>query len=107
MYSRGAEFAGVLRASLDVDGPLEHVVVADVDARGVPLTFSLNDGGSVDSISGRRGSVVGLSRPKPELKDTVDSCSSCTPGAGSLGRRRAKRLSEDIAYYSHHPPNFH
>ena len=107
MYSRGADFADVLRASLDCDGPLEHVVVEDVDARGMPLTFSLNDGGSVDSVSGRRGSVPGLSRPKPEFKDTVDSRSSCTPGAGSLDRRTAKRLSEDIACYSHRPSNFH
>ena len=85
MYSRGAGFAGLSRASLDFDGPLKHVVVEDVGARGLPWTFSLNDGGSVDSMSGRRGGVVGLSRPKAEVKDTVGSRSPCTPGAGSWG----------------------
>ena len=103
MYSRGAESAGVWRASIDFDGLLEHVVVEDVGARGLPLTFSLNNGGSVDSISVRRGVAVVLSRPKPELKNTVDSRSPCTSGAGSWGLRTAKRLSEDIACYSHRP----
>ena len=42
---------GVWRASLDFDVLLERVVAEDVGATGLPLTFSLNDSGSVDSKS--------------------------------------------------------
>ena len=78
-----AEFVGVWLASLDFDDLLERVVAKDICATGLPLTFSLNDSGSVDSVSVRRGSVLGLSGPEPELKYTMDSRPSCAPGAGS------------------------
>lgn len=98
---------GIWRTSLDFDGVLERVVAEDVGATGLPLACSFNDSGSVDSMSFRRGIMVGLSGPEPKLKDAVDSRPSCTPGAGSLDRRTAYRLSKDIARYSHHPPNLH
>ena len=77
----------------------------DVDAKGLPLTFSLHGNDSVDNVSVGMGCVVDFSRPERELKGTVDSRSACTPGAGSLGRRTAKRLSKDMACHSHRPSN--
>lgn len=101
--SMDAELEGDVRESLGLDGFLEPGKGEDVGAKDASL---LDDGWSVEMILVRRGNVIGLSRRKLVSKGSVGSRFSSTLGAGSLGWRTAKRLSEDTQSHSHDPHNF-
>ena len=72
--------------------------MGEVGARDLSSFLSLDNGSSVGS--NRKGKVTGLSRRKMGSTGNDDSRPSRIPGAGSLGRRTVKRLSEGTAFVS-------